>query len=1470
MKHLSDSQLPERIGRYKTGQILGMGGFGIVVSALDEDLGSSVAIKILGFDWASDPATRQRFSDEAKLLRNIRSDHLINIHDIGELEDGRPFFVMDLADRGTFAERIDDGSVGTQGDVDTASVVAVVTALADSLSALHCAGFVHRDVTPGNLLIESRAAAFAEEDRNTVTRVRSGLISLDERLLLGDLGLVKDVLEPATTLLGGTPRYSSPEQFDADGEISPSTDVFGATAVLWRVLTGQVPPEHNELEDSITSVAERWRKFMRCGMSVVSDQRFSSITAWKSAALEVLGIGAPELGGVAGDRYEVDSCPYQGLVAFQTRDADRFYGRDELVLRLVERLRSKPILVVGGSSGSGKSSLVRAGLIPALRNGALPESARWPHIVFTPGSDPLKELEYQLRRTLENLPGDTGNMDFSRQDDDRWRRMAERISDVTGGILICIDQFEEIFTFDHEQKVLDNIFAALSSIADPSDSLARLVFIIRADFYGSSSKFPWLADVITKNQVLVGPMSRTELHKAITEPARHSNLRLDEELVEAVLEEVGTTSSTLPLVSHAMAESWKLRRGNRLTIENYRASGGVTGAITQTAETLFCESFNAQEQQAARRLLLRLISPGQGVPDTRRPYAVADLRAGENQSVMSIVMDAMVNARLLTVDREIIQLAHEAIIISWPRLNTWISESRDDLHFMQRIERVAAEWQEAGRDPDLLYHGAPLHTAMDWYAENKESVSGMEAEFLDAAALAERVANEQQMLADRRSRRNRRLAFSSLSILLIASLISSVIAFSAFRDARKNEIDANFRLAQSLASQAADLADRNPRLALALAAEVIERQANASVDARVALVNAAAALESSPYTAFAELAVGDAITVAIHPMRDLIAIGKRDGSVSFWNPAGVSLGEPIKAHGGAIEEMAFSSDGSQLVSASLDGTIMNWDLRDESVLPAPRLAAEFSILIWSVTISPDGKWVATAGEDGAVRLFNAVDFSETRLLTYAAKDALTVKFSPDSSLLFAGNGRGEVMNWNIADATPVSDSFRAHQSDVWEIEFYPNGSRFVTASSDGRVRIWDMQTKALIVEPFANVAANIRGIQMTGNRLLVAGDENGRLLFWDVTKEQFLGASVARHDAQITDVAVQLSGSLLATIGGDQVLRTWLKSDEKSFLSLPVHEFGAYGLGLSDTRNLIATGDGAGRVRIFDGSDGSVTGVPLTLSEERVWAVAFDATGKLVAAADQNGTLAVWDVDTGRRLARIPNAHVGSVSTLVFHPSMKLLYSGGSDGMIRQWYPETLDVAGDDMADHVGGVTRFVLSPDSTLIAAADLVGKIRIWNVETASIDNEWQGDDNAIWSIAWSQDGREIATAHADEIVQLWNAESGQALKDLTPHPGGATDVTYLSDGITIVSSSRDGTLRLWDRELGVRIGQAFENPAKPIWRLTQNQSNNSFISSNANGQVKVWNTMNKAFFCRQASWDTAAQRRYLGVGEKPMACQ
>jgi len=1209
---------------------------------------------------------------------------------------------------------------------------------------------------------------------------------------------------------------------------------------------------------------------MRCGMAVDAADRFTTMHSWQAAAIEVFGDSTDSDITFAARRYGVDECPYQGLAAYQSQDADRFYGRDDLVRDLIERLRRHRVLVVGGASGSGKSSLVRAGLIPAIRSGALPNSSRWPSLLFTPGAEPLKELEYQLRKTLDSLHVGTPKSNATTTDDSRWRRMAEAITDVTGGVVIVIDQFEELFTFDRDRETLDDILTAFASMSDPSTSLVRFVFVIRADFYGSSSRFPWLADTITQNQVLVGPMSRVELLKAITEPARHANLRLEDNLVETVLEEVGSTAGTLPLVSHALAESWKLRTGNRLTLDNYRAAGGMFGAIGQSAETLLCETFNPVEQAAARRLLLRLVSPGQGIPDTRRPLALTDIQDASEGSATRRVMDALVEARLLTIDSNIVQLAHETIILSWPRLQDWINESRDDLRFQQRIERVATEWHESGRDPDLLYHGTPLLTSLEWLESNSESVNVLEKEFLDVSADAQEKARSREQAAAVRTRRNRRLAFSALTLLLIASLISSLFAFNAFRRARNNEMTANFRLAQSLASQAADLVDRNPRLALALAAEVMEREASASVDARIALVNSAAAMEAAPYTPFAGFAVGDAITVAVHPTYDLLLTGNRDGTVEFWNSSGVSLGEPIKAHGSAIEEFAFSPDGKRLLSAGLDGAIMTWDIVDASTVPTPKLAIDITGLAWSVAFSPDGSMIAIAAEDGTVRLFDAITYEETHALIDIERDFLSVQFSPNSELLLAGNGRGQIQGWRTSDGESVIKPFLAHESDVWEILFYPDGTRFVTASSDGRVRIWDLESLTMIVEPFADIARDIRGIQIDGDDLLIAGDEKGRLLFWDTVETSYLGASVAHHDSKLLDAAAQRTSSLMVSLGMDQVVRTWRGLEQASFHLFDHHEHGAYGLSLSGNSKLLATGDGAGRVRIFELPGGEAAGVPLKLSDERIWAVALDATGEFVAAGDQQGRVALWDVESGRRLARVDTAHEGSVTALAFHPTESLLISGGADGVVRQWRVGSLARVDADMQGHVGGVMRFSLSSDGSSLAAADRTGGLRIWDVATAHMAKEWQADDNTIWSVVWSPEDDVLATAHADEVVKLWDVDTATVLKDLTPHPGGATDVAFLSDGVTLVSTSRNGTVRLWDTELGLRLGEALDVPGKPVWRLIGSPQNDWFATSNANGDVKAWYVLNRDRICRQAAWDVEAQRRYLGVGEAPMACR
>lgn len=1459
------AQYPERIGRLRVTQVLGVGGFGLVVCAEDDELGGSVAIKILDATWSTDLDIRKRFIDEARLLRSVSNDHLITVHDIGELSDGRPYFVLDLADRGTLADRL----VDLHG-IDAISLNAIVSALHQSLSALHNAGFVHRDVTPKNLLIKRMGSAGRIADRDAQTTARAGLIGTDERIVLGDLGLAKDVVASSkATVIGGTPLFRAPEQMQLNAQILETTDVYAATAVIWNVVSGSAPPASLLADSTSVIPSGHWKSFMSTGMATDPLDRFPDMQAWYASAQAAINAGSDQILTNVPTRYRTDICPYQGLASFQPEDANRFFGRDKLVKDLVSRLHNRPVMVVAGASGSGKSSLVRAGLISAIKSGALPNSDRWPIVLFTPGAQPIAELEYQLVKVLGRLQIQNSSLN-SLPSDHRWRLIAEAISETAGGALLCIDQFEELFTFNHESGVVAQFLVALQSMVESVESRIHIVLTIRADFYAKSSRYPWLAKAINDNQMLVGPMSRAELRDAIETPATAVGLKLDDALIDSVLDDAGGAAGSLPLVSHALVETWKRRTGKRLTIENYRAAGGVAGALGQSAETLYNQHLDSSEQSAARRLILRLISPGEGVADTRRPIAISDLDGDADPELMHKVADCLVDARLLTIDRNTIQLAHEAIISSWPRLADWINESRDDLRMQQRIERAATEWIESDRNPDLLYHGTPLSTARDWQKNYGQNLNVQEKDFLNAAAELEHSELQRNQLAAKRVRAQRRLAFSTLTLLTIAATVLSVVAFSAFRKASNNEQAANQRLAQALASQAVELVNQNPRLALALAAEVIERTERSPVEARIAMVNATVSLASTPYSpASMPKVVGDALTIAVHPTDELVVTGGRDGSIAFWSAQGQSRTTELKAHVGAVEEIVFSQTGAQMLSAGLAGRVLTWDLSQSNQTPQPTELMNLDTILWSVAISPNASKIATAAEDGTIRLFDVNNEMESVILVDLDRDFLTVQFSPDGQYLLAGNGRGEIWSWRVSSGEEHLAPFLAHQSDIWEIVFHPSKPIFVTASSDGRVRIWNLDTGSLLSEPFADIATNIRGVQISERGLLIAGDEKGRVLFWNTDTSTFQGASSAKHDSQVIDVALQQSGSLLVSLGLDHVLRTWRRSNEGPSQQITFQEDGAYGLALSADGQRIATGDSTGHVRIFSSQSNQAIGLPLSLSAARLWAVALDKHGQFAAAGDQKGTIGIWEVDTGRLIARVMNTHSGAISSIAFHPNDEVLFSAGGDGIIRQWSTKNLAPIDRTMPGHSGGVTRLAFSPDATQLASSDRAGMIRLWDVSTSELQQQWQADDNTIWSLAWSANGNQIATAHADEAVSLWNVGSDQPVIKMTPHPGGATDVVFLADGKTLASTSRDGTLRLWDIELGIRIGETLGIPGDTQWRLVSSKMTNHFISTRSNGAVERWDILDMETACSRSAWNEDAQRRYLGEGESPQAC-
>ncbi len=607
------------------------------------------------------------------------------------------------------------------------------------------------------------------------------------------------------------------------------------------------------------------------------------------------------------------ACPYLGLGAFQPEDSDKFFGRETMVETLVQRMRAQRVLVVGGPSGSGKSSLIRAGLVAALRDGAIPGSENWQIDVFTPGRDALAELFFRLRGrgAADAASAGIGLDDFLARP-----TLARQVAAGSGPgaeRVLVVDQFEELFTLNtpaQRQKFID----ALAAITDPADSVFRIVLAIRADFYAACAALPWLAEVITHNQVLVGPMTAAELRRAIVEPARVAGYYLERNLIDAIVDEAGGEAGSLPLISHALVETWARRKGSTLTLEGYRATGGVAGAIRQTADAVFDERFDDAERATARRLLLNLVTPGEGTSDSRRILDRAELDRARDADTLRRVVERLTEARLLTVDDHNVQIAHEALLRSWPRLRDWIDESRGDLRVRVRLVQLAQDWLAGDRDPDLLLRGGRLVFALEWLEKNAETAGALERDFLDASVEARDRAEAAEAAREARARRRRAVAIGALSLLAAGATAASIVAITESRRARDNEgiartatAVANERFSSALGAVSLGLVSEDPLLALELAAQSMGQVASpaATFDARAALVAARRVLaDGMPVPVGSPVAAGDAHSLALSPDGAFAALGRRDGSVALFDARSrLPVGSDVEGGIGGIEDL---------------------------------------------------------------------------------------------------------------------------------------------------------------------------------------------------------------------------------------------------------------------------------------------------------------------------------------------------------------------------------------------------------------------------------------------------------------------------------------------------------------------------------------------------------------------------------------
>ncbi|MCX2969551.1 MULTISPECIES: nSTAND1 domain-containing NTPase [Streptomyces] len=815
--------------------------------------------------------------------------------------------------------------------------------------------------------------------------------------------------------------------------------------------------------------------------------------------------------------------PYAGLAAFDSADADRFFGRERLVDELAERLGRQRLVALVGASGEGKSSLLRAGLVPRLRAAEGGTLVR----VLTPGAHPLAECLRHLTALgdedasaasgggpggteepgrSERGPGDpvvsrtgagrpatvqpeAGEPGAARSGAGGARARvpgprvpesgrpgagapragggagppeppappappgtdwAERVDRAlrahpgAGELVLIIDQFEEVFTVCRGEREREAFLAELAAVARGAAGRCRVVLGVRADFYAHGTAHPLLVDVLREAQVVLGPMSAEELRQAIVEPARRSGLNVEGALQATLVAGAHGRAGVLPLLSHALLETWRGRRGTTLTLTAFQRAGGLDGGLAQTAEGLYT-ALRERQRDIIRQVFVRLVALGDGPEDTRRPLPRTELDDDEDTAQ---VLESAARLRLISLDHERVQLTHEALIRAWPRLRGWLEEDRDRLRVHRRLTEAAHAWEDVDRDPGALYRGERLALARELLTGPRPGLTAGERAFLDASSAAEAAA--------RRSARRRTLTWRYVVALLAVLLAVAVVATE--RAARAQYELARQRdraAAQSLADTAADLGHDQPGLAVQLG--LTAYRLDASPRTRDSLLSTLA----TPWVAHP----GEVLWLAYAPGGDLLATAGSDHTARLWRTEDESLpvaSATVPGHRKTVRSVAFSPDGATLATASDDHTTRLWNITNPHHPTPTATLTGHRDAVRSVAFSPDGTTLATASDDHTTRLWNITNPhhpTPTATLTGHTTSVFSVAFSPDgATLATAGGSDAPVALWDVRDpgAPDRLATLPGHRDVVGAVAFSADGNRLATASDDRTVGLWDV------------------------------------------------------------------------------------------------------------------------------------------------------------------------------------------------------------------------------------------------------------------------------------------------------------------------------------------------------------------------------------------------------------------------------